>query len=159
MATKKVIHQKYVYDPYTGRDVREMKPTRTFSLMTASTVTNTSPFTIASTVVGTNQNIMVTGFSAGLIDGNGTGIAGIPSVSLVEGSSSIASIVLLTSTADGAAQPWKNIVTTADAPLLYSVGTGASGGTRTIAIYASTNGTYNAGIWGRIEPILSKVEI
>lgn len=157
--TNAEIFRKVVYDPNSGRDVREMKPTRSWYVTTASTVVATSPYTLASTVVGYNQDIMITGFSAGQIDTNGGGITVLPIVTLCEGSSSITSIVLLTSTALASAQPWKSIVTTADAPIFYSVGSGAASGTRTIAVYASTNGTYNVSLWGQIQPILTKVEV
>ena len=158
MATKKVIFQKNVYDPNSGRDVREMKPTRSFYLMNASTAITAANGIVASTIVGYNQNIMITGMSAGLITDNTAG--GIPvTVSLLENSSSVTCIALQTGTATAGARSWNNIVTTSDAPILFSIGSGAASGTRTIQLTASSIGTYNASVWGQIQPILSKAEV
>ena len=158
MATNKVIHQKMVYDPYLGRDIREMKATRSFYLAGSSTVTAVGG-AIASTVVGTNQNIIITGMSAGITATDGLGLASIPHVSLQEGSSTVAILNVQSSTAAANTMLNQQIITPYDSPILFSIGSGAASGTRTIGLYASTNGTYQGSVWGRCEPILSKVEI
>jgi hypothetical protein len=154
METQTNLNQKVIYDPNSGRNVFEMKPTRSFYLMTASTLTTSANQAIASTVVGTNQNIMITGMSAGLIDS--TGASSQVTVTLQEGSSSVTCIALQAGSLL-AGRAWNNITATSDAPILYSIGSGATSGTRTIQLTASSIGTYNGAVWGAIYPVITKV--
>ena len=158
MATNKIINQKYVYDPNIGKDIREMKATRSFYLSGSSAVTGAGG-AIASTVVGTNQNIVITGFSAGITATNGGGLAMITPISLQEGSSSVCILNVQSSTAAGNICLNQSLITPYVSPLLFSLGTAVASGTRTLGIYASTNGTFQGSLWGRIEPILSKTEV
>ena len=164
--TQKMINIASLYDPNSGRFVRPMKATRSFALANASTIIYSINVPIASTVVGTNQNIFITGMSAVALTDTST----CPKqFALCDGNSTITFIACMCSTAATGQALLHNYMTTSyDSPIWVSLGSGAASGTRTISIVAvnqnvattqSGTCTVGASIWGRIEPIITKSEV
>lgn len=165
MTTIKSLTAQQIYDPNSGRDVRVMKATRSFALSNASTQIFSTNVTLASTIVGYNQNIFITGMSAVALSDCST----VPKqIVLQDGSSTITFIAVACSTAATGQALLHNYITTSyDAPIWVSLGSSVASGTRTISLFAPNVGgnvqsgtvTLGASVWGRIEPCIDHVEV
>lgn len=126
------------YDPLYGRFIRDMKPTDIWQIATNGSTSVTAAGALASTITDASSELYITGIGA-------SGSSNGDEVCVTVGTSTILPTQLIANT------PFA-MVTGHDAPMFkVPVST-------TVSIRALNAGTYTAFLFGRKEPILTKVE-
>lgn len=143
MITNVTNRRKIMYDPASGRDIREIKATRVFHISNTGTGVSADGI-IASSVVGSGQNVVITGVGvANVMGASGTIIACI-----TVGTSTLTPISVSSTLPGG----YETILVSRNEPLAFATNT-------TIALRGVSAGVYAGWINGIIEPTIANVEV